>query len=746
MKPRLLATGIAVIAFALAGPLAPAWGVTNLLTNPGFEDVDTDGFFGDSWGVFGNAEFNDLFGGNPHASLFGDFAGNWGGFFQQGISGTPGTTYQFDLLNVRIESSWDADLLFGLEYYDADDATKIGETIVVIEAAARIANGTIDGNVLSMQGTAVAGTVFVRPIVRFENVNAGYAGQSQAGVFVFDTFLTVAPAPGDEYLKNPAFDDLNTDGAFGDYWGKYGNADFNEFFGAGNAHASFFADLIGNTGAVYQQAILGTPGNKYQFDLLNVRIETDFDADLYFGLEYYGADDYTKLGETVVPIDTSTTGDGLSFSMVGTAVAGTVYVRPIVWFDNVGHDGGTLRDAFVFEASLSEPAPGVNLIYNPGFLDLDTNAAYGDGWGNYWNTDFNDFWGGNPHASFYGDFAGNSGGIYQLGIPGLAGTTYQFDLLDTRIEENWDADLLFGIEYYAADDATKLGETVVLIDTDARIANGSVDGNVFSVQGTAVVGTMLVRPIVKFENVNPTYAAQSQACAFVFNTFMGVAPAPGQQYLKNPGFDDVNADGNFGDYWGSFGNVGFDEFFGPGNPHASLYADTVGNTGALYQQAVLGMPGQQYRFDLVDVRIEANFDADLFFGLEYYPDDDFTKLGETIVQVDTSTTGDGLSFSVIGTMVPGTKYVRPVVFFDNVGSTGGTDRNAFIFAASLSEILPGDYSGDGNVDLDDYAFFPGCMTGPGGGPVAGECNIFDFEPDNDVDLADFAAFQGAMQE
>jgi hypothetical protein len=57
---------------------------------------------------------------------------------------------------------------------------------------------------------------------------------------------------------------------------------------------------------------------------------------------------------------------------------------------------------------------------------------------------------------------------------------------------------------------------------------------------------------------------------------------------------------------------------------------------------------------------------------------------------------------------------------------------------------PGDYDGDGDVDLDDYEHFPGCMTGPDGGPIAGECDVFDFEPDDDVDLADFAEFQVAF--
>jgi hypothetical protein len=56
---------------------------------------------------------------------------------------------------------------------------------------------------------------------------------------------------------------------------------------------------------------------------------------------------------------------------------------------------------------------------------------------------------------------------------------------------------------------------------------------------------------------------------------------------------------------------------------------------------------------------------------------------------------------------------------------------------------PGDYNGDGVVNLQDYAFFPACMTGPSGGVNAG-CEVFDFEPDDDVDLEDFGQFMAVF--
>lgn len=343
---------VLLIGAVLAGATVPALAVDNLLLDPGFEGPPT----GDGWGTWGNTGFHNFWGPDAHASLFADFAGNYGGVFQLAVAGLPETTYQFVLFNTRIESNWDADLYFGLEYYDVDDATKLGETMELVDTAARLANGQVDGNVLTMQGVTVPGTAFVRPVFRFDNVNGGYAAQPQASAFVFDTFLSVAPLAGDEFLKNPGFEDLNGDGTVGEYWGKWGNTGFNTFFGP-NGHASFFADQAANSGGVYQQGILGTPGAQYRFQLSDVRVETNWDAELHFGLEYFGADDFNKLSETMVLADTSQPGDGLQFSMTGTAPPGTVYVRPLFRFDNVGTSGGSQRNLFVFGTTLTE-VPG----------------------------------------------------------------------------------------------------------------------------------------------------------------------------------------------------------------------------------------------------------------------------------------------------------------------------------------------------------------------------------------------------
>ncbi len=59
--------------------------------------------------------------------------------------------------------------------------------------------------------------------------------------------------------------------------------------------------------------------------------------------------------------------------------------------------------------------------------------------------------------------------------------------------------------------------------------------------------------------------------------------------------------------------------------------------------------------------------------------------------------------------------------------------------------LPGDYNGDGVVDLADYAYWDGCMTGPDNGPYPPDCETFDFDEDGDVDAKDFGGFQASIE-
>lgn len=57
----------------------------------------------------------------------------------------------------------------------------------------------------------------------------------------------------------------------------------------------------------------------------------------------------------------------------------------------------------------------------------------------------------------------------------------------------------------------------------------------------------------------------------------------------------------------------------------------------------------------------------------------------------------------------------------------------------------GDFDGDGDRDLADFAIFCDCMTGPGGSAES-RCAAGDFDSDGDVDLMDFSEFQRVFGE
>jgi hypothetical protein len=61
-------------------------------------------------------------------------------------------------------------------------------------------------------------------------------------------------------------------------------------------------------------------------------------------------------------------------------------------------------------------------------------------------------------------------------------------------------------------------------------------------------------------------------------------------------------------------------------------------------------------------------------------------------------------------------------------------------AAPVPGFAFGDFDGDGDVDLADFAHVPACLTGPIAGPLAPGCAPFDSDSDSDVDLHDAAVF------
>jgi hypothetical protein len=82
---------------------------------------------------------------------------------------------------------------------------------------------------------------------------------------------------------------------------------------------------------------------------------------------------------------------------------------------------------------------------------------------------------------------------------------------------------------------------------------------------------------------------------------------------------------------------------------------------------------------------------------------------------------------------------------------GDAQWSNFDFHRLELKIIPvlGDWDGDGDVDLDDFAEFSGCLSGPRQAsgfeiPSVDCLDAFDSDVDDDVDLADFGGFQKAF--
>lgn len=85
-------------------------------------------------------------------------------------------------------------------------------------------------------------------------------------------------------------------------------------------------------------------------------------------------------------------------------------------------------------------------------------------------------------------------------------------------------------------------------------------------------------------------------------------------------------------------------------------------------------------------------------------------------------------------------------FFDVAFWTPINDPGDLAFVLIGEPRSSADIDGNGEVNLDDYARFQECFTGPDGGPVEPGCEVADYDNDGDVDLTNWGAFQIAFTE
>jgi hypothetical protein len=106
---------------------------------------------------------------------------------------------------------------------------------------------------------------------------------------------------------------------------------------------------------------------------------------------------------------------------------------------------------------------------------------------------------------------------------------------------------------------------------------------------------------------------------------------------------------------------------------------------------------------------------------------------------------------VVSDFVPLSSQMRVRFVASDEGASSLVEAAADDFKVTVFTCSPGDFDGDGDIDLDDHAALYDCLSGPTDPPTptppstAADClAAFDFDTDTDVDLADFAAFQAVL--
>ncbi len=92
--------------------------------------------------------------------------------------------------------------------------------------------------------------------------------------------------------------------------------------------------------------------------------------------------------------------------------------------------------------------------------------------------------------------------------------------------------------------------------------------------------------------------------------------------------------------------------------------------------------------------------------------------------------------------VHGTPDLAHIQFVEIHADTWGYGFTLWVDGVGFSpRPIRSDFDRDGDVDVDDIAFFDDCSTGPAIGPIATGCEPADLDGDGDVDQSDFAGVQ-----
>ena len=220
----------------------------NFIGNPGFQDLNGDGVFGDGWISFGQQQFlNDSPNGNPgQATFFSGTNGNAGGVFWPGSPATNGVKYRFTVSAAR-DDNWNANAQFGVQFLANDNATVLTQQFVTMFTTNIGTTGTTNYRDYSMTATASPGVAYVRPIISYTN-SLRTTGSSQRAVFD-NAVLAVETSRRLSIVGSSVAEGYNG-------WGLYSNLLINGSY-AGSYGANLTKALATNNWLVVNQSIGG---------------------------------------------------------------------------------------------------------------------------------------------------------------------------------------------------------------------------------------------------------------------------------------------------------------------------------------------------------------------------------------------------------------------------------------------------------------------------------------------------------